>query len=478
MTSSDFLSLLPLIAISIQVLVLMSQVAYRRNHYSTAITTFGGFIATLATLPFAARVIPHAIAPLYVTDGFALFFIALVVLASIPITVLSFEYLEKRPGYREEYYMLLSTATMGGIVLVSATHFASFFVGLELLTISLFGMVAYTRANVRSIEAGLKYLVLAAVSTSFLLFGMALIYFETGTMEFAGILEALKGGNYREMVLLAGLGMTLVGAGFKMALVPFHMWTPDIYEGSSAPVTAYIATVSKGAMTAVLLRLYLMAGREMPEGMMTVLAVIAVASMFVGNLLALMQENIKRILAYSSIAHLGYLIIAFLAGGAYAIEAVTYYLVAYMVTALGAFGVISVLSTDSGEPEKISDYKGIGWKHPFQGAVLTAMLLSLAGIPLTAGFVGKFYLVAAGIDGGAWKLLTFLVINSAIGLYYYLRIVATLYDNGGKEDSSVNPLPFPLGGGVVLGLLALIVIWFGVFPGPLIDWIRTHLMSV
>ncbi|MCA9444197.1 MAG: NADH-quinone oxidoreductase subunit N [Candidatus Omnitrophica bacterium] len=473
MTSTDFLSLLPFIVLSVLILALMGEISYRRDHALVAWTTLGGFLATLVSVLVASQASPHTQEPLLAVDGFGLFFIALLVLASLPVAALAKDYLEKRPGYREEFYMLLCTATLGGMILVSAIHFATVFIGLELLTLSLFGMIAYTRTSGRSIEAGIKYLVLAAISSSFLIFGLALIYFELGGMGFAEVLEAVKGGNHRETILFAGFGLTLVGAGFKLALVPFHMWTPDIYEGAPAPVTAYIATASKGAMTGVLLRLYLMGGNEMPTGLWGALAMISVASMFTGNLLALLQENIKRILAYSSISHLGYLLVAFLAGGTYAVEAVVYYLVAYMATSLGAFGVVSVLANKSGEIEELDDYRGLGWRHPFQGGVLTAMLLSLAGIPLTAGFVGKFYLVAAGVDGSTWWLLFFLVLNSAIGLYYYLRVVATLYDVNQKEESTFSPLA--LSGGVVLAILTLVVIGFGVLPGPFIAWIRDHL---
>jgi NADH-quinone oxidoreductase subunit N len=232
-------------------------------------------------------------------------------------------------------------------------------------------------------------------------------------------------------------------------------------------------------MTAVLLRVYLMGGKQLPEEAETALAIVAVASMFAGNLLALLQENIKRILAYSSIAHIGYLLVAFLAGGEFAAEAATYYLVAYMVTALGAFGVVSTLSGASGEADRLSHYRGLGWRHPFQAGILTAMLLSLAGIPLTAGFVGKFYLLAAGVEAGTWGLLFCLVAASAIGLYYYLRVVAALYDTRPDGGTPLpNPVQLAFGGGVVLSLLALLLIWFGVFPGGLIELIRKSLVPL
>jgi NADH-quinone oxidoreductase subunit N len=470
---SDFVALLPLILTGLASVVVMLVASFRRDHDLALVLTVSGFALSVLALLWASSVAPRQVTPLLLIDRLALFYMALLFLASIVVAALAHGYLENRPGQREEFYMLLLMATLGGAVLAASTHFASLFVGLELLTLSLYGMIGYTRTNRRSIEAAVKYLILAGVSAAFLLFGMALVYAELGTMEFSQIISAAQKGDHREPVLLAGMAMIVIGAGFKLALVPFHMWTPDVYEGAPAPVTAYVATVSKGAMTAVLLRLYLQAGGVIPASLASALTLIAILSMFTGNLLALLQNNVKRILAYSSIAHLGYMLVAFLAGGAYAGEAVTYYLVAYMVTSLGTFGIVSVLSNRNGEAETLEDYRGLFWKQPIVAGVFTAMLLSLAGIPMTAGFIGKFYLVAAGVDGGVWGLLASLVINSALGLFYYLRIVASMYASDEAKAPSIVPAPVALAGGIMLGVLALALVWLGVFPSSLIGLIRS-----
>ena len=235
----------------------------------------------------------------------------------------------------------------------------------------------------------------------------------------------------RHPLLLTGLALTLTGFGFKLGLVPFHLWTPDVYEGAPAPVTAFVATVSKGAMFALLLRYFHGPGAK--GTVFVALSVVAVASMLVGNLLALLQDNVKRILAYSSIAHMGYVLVAFLAGGALAEQAVMFYLAAYFVTTLGALGIVTAISGAERDADRLTDYSGLFWRSPATAGVMTAMMLSLAGIPLTAGFLGKFYVVAAGASATVWWLVIALVVTSVIGLYYYLRVVVIMY----QVDASI-----------------------------------------
>jgi NADH-quinone oxidoreductase subunit N len=268
------------------------------------------------------------------------------------------------------------------------------------------------------------------------------------------------------------MAMIIVGIGFKLAVAPFHMWTPDVYEGAPAPVTAFIATVSKGAVFALFLRFFTLVDVRLNGSLFLVFTVIAVASMFFGNLLALLQNNVKRILAYSSIAHLGYLLIAFLASKEYAFTAVSFYLVAYFVTTLGAFGIITVLSGSQREIDRIDDYYGMAARRPWLSGVFTAMLISLAGIPLTAGFIGKFYVVKAGIGSSLWLLVIMLVINSAIGLFYYLRIVVALFMEPDPNQDSVAVINVSPADGVTLAVLTILLLWIGVYPGTLITLIQ------
>jgi len=257
-------------------------------------------------------------------------------------------------------------------------------------------------------------------------------------------------------------------------VVPFHLWTPDVYEGAPAPVSGFVATVSKGAVVALLLRLFLQIDFSAHRSLFLVFSLIALASMCIGNLMALCQTNVKRILAYSSIAHLGYLMVAFLASGAMALTAVAFYLIAYFITTLGGFGVITLMSNEQRDADRIEDYRGLFYRRPWLGGVFTAMLFSLAGIPLTAGFIGKFYLVLAGVGSALWLLVVVLVLTSGIGLFYYLRVILTMYERTSQEEEpGVTSPSIPVVGGVVVAGLTLLLVWLGVLPAPVMETIRT-----
>jgi NADH-quinone oxidoreductase subunit N len=467
MTLIDLAPLLPLVVIAVTPLLIMLVIALYRSHALSSLLTLAGIVVAFITL-FGVQG-ARQVTSLLVIDDYALFFIGLILAASFVVALLSSSYLEGRENV-EEFSILLLLATLGSSVLAASCHFVSFFIGLEILSVSLYALIAYTR-NGLSIEAGVKYLILAAASSAFLLFGIALLYGETGTMYLPLMASRLAGG-VNNGILLTGFAMVLVGAGFKLAVAPFHMWTPDVYEGAPAPVTAFIATVSKGAVFALLLRYFIQVDIHSYPSLFGAVAFLAVVSMFAGNLLALMQSNVKRILAYSSIAHLGYLLVAFLAGGAMRVTAVTFYLVAYFITTLGAFGVVTVLSGKERDADSMEDYHGLFTHRPWLALIFSVMLFSLAGIPLTAGFIGKFYIVAAGAGSALWLLVITLVINSAIGLFYYLRIIASLYTQPvGKEVSAVSSLS--LTGSLVLVVLTLLLLWLGVYPEPLIEMIHS-----
>ena len=478
MTTEDLLALAPFIVLSAASIVVLLVNAFYRNHKAIAVLTLIGLALAFAVLPTVSSGLsmPFEVTQLLILDGYALFYMGLLIAVSFVVILFAYGYLEKRQGNHEEFYILVLLATLGSAVLVASSHFASLFLGLEILSISLYVLIAYLYTDERSIEAGLKYLVLAAVSSAFLLFGMALVYADLGTMEFTLMASRAATGNY-SMLLLAGMGLMVIGIGFKLAVVPFHLWTPDVYEGAPAPVTAFIATASKGAVVALLMRYFAATDSSAYGSLFQVFTVIAAASMFAGNLMALLQNNVKRILAYSSIAHLGYLLVAFVTfqrDELMAVTAVTYYLVAYSVTTLGAFGIITVLSPRDREADAIDDYRGLAWHRPWLAGIFTAVLLSLAGIPLTAGFVGKFYIVAAGVGSALWLLLVLLVVNSTIGLYYYLRIVVAMYRTreeksgeaaaGAAADSPDAVASVSLVGGVVLAVLTLLIVWLGVYP--------------
>ncbi|MCL5671072.1 MAG: NADH-quinone oxidoreductase subunit N [Acidobacteria bacterium] len=468
--------MLPLLIVTAAAVVVMLAISIKRSHLLAVWLTLVGLAAAFFSLWIVAPLTPIQVTPLLIVDGYALFYMGLILAATFVTVILAYGYLENQSGYREELYVLILVAALGSVVLVASSHFVSFFLGLEVLSVALYAMSAYLCARKPPLEAGLKYLVLAAASAAFLLFGMALVYAQLGTMQFGQIAAMLSGGAcYSKALLLPGIALIITGIGFKLAVVPFHMWTPDVYEGAPAPVTAFIATVSKGAMVALLLRYFYETGMQHLGSVFLVFSIIAIASMIAGNLLALFQNNVKRILAYSSIAHLGYVLVAFLAGGTRAAEAVTFYLVAYFITTLGAFGVVSVLSNGERDADVLDDYRGLFWRRPVLAGIFTLMLLSLAGIPLTAGFVGKFFLVAAGASSALWGLIFTLIVTSVIGLFYYLRILVALYAPPAEtgEAAPAGGLPaLSRGGSYVLAALSVLLVWVGVYPAPILDAVQ------
>jgi NADH-quinone oxidoreductase subunit N len=470
----ELMALLPLIIAGGAALAAMLALAVARHHGLTLALTVGGLAVLLAVLPLVAHHAPIVVTPLLTVDGLSLFYTGLVTLAAMATALLIYGYVEPGKPGREELYLLLVIALLGAIVLVSSRHFAAFFLGLELVSVSLFAMLAYPRRRPQSLEAGIKYLILSSLASAMILFGMALIYVDLGSLGFAEIGERLIRADWGMTgYLLGGTALLVAGVGFKLSLVPFHMWTPDVYQGAPAPVAGFLATVSKGAVLVLLLRYLVETGAYTLTPVLIVLGLISAASMVVGNLLALLQTNIKRILAYSSIAHFGYLLVALLAAGELGIEAVSFYLVAYFVMTLGAFGVVTVCSREVREAEALEDYRGLAWRRPWLSGLFTAMLLSLAGIPLTAGFIAKFYIFAAGVGGALWLLVGILVGTSVVALFYYLRIIVVLFtvpEEGWVPAAGSVAIP-PISA-AVLTVLAAILFWLGVYPAPLVATLR------
>lgn len=473
LTANQWLALLPILLTGGTAVLVMLAIAVRRNHWWNATMSVVGLNAALlvtAWLFIGRQLEPTAVTPLLMVDGFALFYSALIIATSLGTATLTHAYMEGYASEKEEIYLLLSLAALGGVVMACSNHLAAFFIGLELLTIPLFGMIAYPVRDKLALEGGVKYLVLSAAASAFLLFGMALIYAETGTMAFDQLLPRLGAMSGFSLYAQLGIALIVVGVGFKLSLVPFHLWTPDVYQAAPAPVTAFLATASKTAVFAVLLRFFVEGAGYTRDAVLDVLTILAIASILVGNVLALQQNNLKRMLAYSSIAHFGYLLVALVARGPLAVEAVGVYLLAYVVTNLGAFGVVTLMSsprTDAGDAEDIDEYRGLFWRRPFLTSIMTAMLLSLAGIPVTAGFIGKFYVIAAGVDARLWLLIGALIVGSSVGLYYYLRVMIVMFSPDPerlKHDAQLNWAQ-QAGGLMVLALMVLMLV-IGIYPEP------------
>ena len=511
MTGAALQALSPWLAVTGGTLALLLAISFARNHLLALGVTLATLIAALAAAPVSNAAGAMSIDGFLAIDGYANFFNALFALAAIASALLGYRYLEQRvaAAHREEFYVLLLIATLGAMTTAGAANFAAFVLGLEVLSISLYALIAYPDEGQPPLEAALKYLVLSGVASTVLLFGMALAYGASGSMAF----DAAFAGH--SALALGGQALILAGVGFKLSLVPFHMWTPDVYQGAPAPVTGYLATVSKGAVVALLLRYVVEAGALSAPALFLGVSIMAVASMVIGNLLALLQTNVKRILAYSSIAHIGYLLIAALlaasAGGAsMALETGMVYLAGYFLMTLAAFGAMTVLSCEMGaaDAESLDAYAGLFWRRPLLAATLAAAALSLAGIPLTVGFIAKFYLFAAGVEGELWALVWALVVGSAIGVYYYLRIIFAMTR---MPDAEAQPAPtappaiaaqvdapppataaaspeqeaaspdaarrLPWEGVAVVIALGLGIVALGIYPTPLIDAARNALKT-
>ena len=463
MTGLQLTALAPYIVLTGGVTLMLLAISFvRRGPISLALTMVV-LLGTLASIGFTASAGGQLLDDFLLIDGYANFFNVLFVISALATAVLTYGYIDKRAAQQEEFYILLLTATLGAMTMAAAAHFGAFLLGMEILSISLYAMIAYPESGRPPLEAAIKYLVLSGVASTTILFGMALVYGETGTLEFA---QALAGGG---VLLRVGQGMILAGLAFKLSLVPFHMWTPDVYQGAPAPVTGFVATVSKGAVAALLLRYVATTDVLAIESLFLGLSLIAIVSMVAGNVLALLQDNLKRLLAYSSIAHMGYLLIAVLAvasaaGPRMAAETGMVYLVGYFAMTLAAFGVMTVLSANE-DAEDLADYEGLFWRRPLLAAVLTVAALSLAGIPLTVGFIAKFYLFAAGVEGSLWLLLWALVVGSAIGVYYYLRIVFAMT----KPQTASDEAALSWWGPAAVAVLGAAIVVMGVYPMPLID---------
>jgi len=350
--------------------------------------------------------------------------------------LISDQYMSREDCNHGELYPLILFTTVGMMLMASGTDLMTIFLGLELMSISLYVLAGFNRNNIKSNEAGMKYFLLGAFSTGFLLYGMALIYGTTGTTKIAKIASviALSGGPTANTMLLIGMFLMLTGFLFKIAAVPFHMWTPDVYEGAPTPMTAFMSAGPKAAGFAAMLRLLLVAFPVMKAEWADLLWILAVLTMTVGNFTALRQDNIKRMLAYSSIAHAGYALVGFVAANATGTSGILFYMLSYAFMNIGAFAVI-ILVGKQGEPNgTVMDFAGLGQKRPLLAATMALFLFSLAGMPPTAGFIGKFYLFSGAIQEGYIWLAIIGVLNSAASVYYYLRVMVYMYFKPGDQE--------------------------------------------
>lgn len=473
MTPLDLRALAPALVVAISGLtVLLAQAFTPRGTRAPSVgLSLTGLIAALVATYLAGSGSsgPGSVGGSLVLDGFASFLHALILVIGIVAVLLSPSYLRATGGERGEYYALLLFSIVGMLGLVSCLELISLFVALEIMSVALYGLAGLQRDRPESQEAALKYFVTGAFSSAFFLYGVALLYGVSGSTSLVRIQAAVAAPGVSPLATL-GAGLLLVGFGFKVSSVPFHMWTPDVYEGAPTTVTAFMAAGVKAAAFGALLRVFFGALGGLAAHWQPAVAVLALLTMLVGNFAALAQTSIKRMLAYSSVAHAGYLLTALVSARETAAEAVLFYLVAYAAVNLGGFGVLAALAREGREPLALSDVAGFGRRRPLLAAVLTIFLLSLTGIPITAGFVGKFYLFGAAVGAGHVFLAIVGVLMSVVSAYYYLRVVVAMY----MREPVGEDAWAPIGSAATLGLAlsAAAVLILGVYPAPVLSFAR------
>jgi len=412
--------------------------------------------------------------------GFSLFFTTLSCFTALITLLFSVGYTARRPLGDEEYPALVLFGAFGMAFLASSTSLLGIFIGLESMTLSLYVLLASNRADRLSGEAGLKYLVVGAVSTAFFAFGLGLIYAATGTLSVAGSMHAISASGSISNIGLAGWAMLLTGLGFKASLFPFHLWAPDVYEGGPAPSVAFLSTGSKAAIFAAFLRLAFETGAGWAT-LTPVLWAMAALTMIFGNIAALTQNNIKRLLAYSSIAQMGYVLMAVIAAPSSGGSPAVFYILTYVLMDLGAFGVVASLSDKDGDLGDIGRLKGMGYTHPFRGFVLTICMFSLAGLPPTAGFMGKFGVFYYAVKSGYVYLAAIGIVTAIISVYYYLRVAVYLYMTPADEASAGASMPLvpkaDLSGHAALALVAAAILLLGILPGGMLELISAIMGS-
>ena len=438
------------------------------------LTLLGCAVLTVGTVQATGGVVTYTFSNMFVSDYMGNLLKLLTYFAVAACLVYSRAYMAERDLLKGEFFVLVLFAMLGMMVMISANHFVTLYLGLELLSLCLYALVALNRDSARSTEAAMKYFVLGALASGLLLYGMSMIYGATGSLDISAVAHALEGGRPVKTVMVFGLVFVVAGLGFKLGVVPFHMWIPDVYDGAPTAVTLFIGSAPKLAAFAMAIRLLVNGLLALAVDWQQMLLIMSVLSMAVGNLAALAQTNIKRMLAYSTISHMGFLLLGLLSGvvnnnwfnAADAYSASMFYAVVYVLMSLGAFGIVILLSRAGFEADSLSSYKGLNRRSPWFAFVMLLMMFSLAGIPPTAGFYAKLTVLQATIAAGQVWLAVVAVMFSLIGAFYYLRVVKLMYFDDAQDTS---PVVVQLDMGVLLSANGLAVLLLGILPGPLMQ---------
>ncbi|MFN4230214.1 NADH-quinone oxidoreductase subunit NuoN [Parvibaculum sp.] len=461
----DFLPALPEILMAAGAMALLMWGVFRKcDARETGIGAIGLLVLVGALLVIEPNAAVQTFGGMFVVDGFTKFMKLLILLAAIAAIIMSFGYIRREKMDRFEFPVLIVLATLGMFMMVSANGLISLYMGLELQSLSLYVIAAINRDNARATEAGLKYFVLGALASGMLLYGASLVYGFTGSVEFTAIAGVLAAEGMNIGVIF-GIVFVLAGLAFKISAVPFHMWTPDVYEGAPTPVTAFFGGAPKVAAMALILRILFGAFPSMEDQWQQIIVFISIASMVLGAFAAIGQTNIKRLMAYSSISHMGFALVGLAAGTPEGVRGVLIYLVIYVVMNVGVFCCILAMNRKEGYVESISDLAGLSRNQPMMAFLFAMLMFSLAGVPPLAGFFGKFYVFLAAIEAGLYPLAVIGVLSSVVGAFYYLRVVKVMY-----FDEPVEPFEQPMPGelAAILGVSSVFTLFFFVYPAPLI----------
>lgn len=466
--AADFQTILPeLLVAATAMVVLMADVLSpaRGRRVLVPLTIAGLAAASVAVVALGER--PPAFGGTYVRDAATAPLQMIALLAAALAALLSLNYLRRFGLERGEYYALLLSSCLGAMVMVAGADLIVLFLGLETLSIPLYIMAAFGRGEVRSQEAGMKYFLLGSFSTAFFLYGVALLYGAAGGTGLEALARAAAAGS--TPLLGAGIALLTIGLAFKAALVPFHAWAPDVYEGSPLPVTAYMAVIAKVGAFAAALRIFSAGLGALSEQWTLLLSALAIATMILGNLVAMVQRSMKRLLAYSSIAHAGYLLMGVAAGTPDGAWAMTFYLAVYLFMTLGAFAVVLLLERAGEEADAIEDYSGLGTRAPWLAGAMAIFMASLAGMPPTAGFIGKFYLFNAALGAGQLAVALVAAFSTVVSVYYYLRVPYLMFTGAPQPGVTIVSAP---GVRFAIIMAAVAVLLLGILPGPLTDAVR------
>jgi NADH-quinone oxidoreductase subunit N len=457
--AQDLLVIAPeLVLTGFALLILLMSVFIRTEQRGfLGYTALLGVIAAMVSLYWVMGKEVSAFGDMVRIDSLSFFFKVMILIISLLTILVSLSYAKREGIGFGEYYVLVLFATVGMMLMATAVNLLIIFLGLEVMSISIYILAGIMRDDTRSVEAAFKYFLLGAFASAFLLYGIALTYAATGTLDLAGIGRVLAERSWISglPILITGAALLIVGFGFKIALVPFHMWTPDVYEGAPTSITAFMATGVKAAAFAAFVRVFFYALPTLQPYWKEIMWVLAVATMTVGNIIALSQTNIKRMLAYSSIAHAGYILVAFTAGNELGISSILFYLLAYVFMNIGAFTVVILLGKKGKENTLLSDYAGIGYHHPLLAIAMAIFMFSLAGVPPTAGFMAKLYVFSAAVKADYYWLAIIGVLNSAVAAYYYLRVLIYMYFREPQKAPTI-------GGFSPAAVLAVIISVWGV----------------